>query len=74
MSEKRFRIGLDDVYFNCIEDFVFDTEVDCMIDNAEVLDLLNEQQEQLDLYKEAILTMLGVLADKGIIFSGVKDE
>ena len=37
-------------------------------------ELLNEQQEQLDLYKEAILTMLGLLADKGIIFSGVKDE
>ena len=41
---------------------------------SEVVDLLNEQQEQLDLYKEAILTMLGLLADKGIIFSGVKDE
>ena len=41
---------------------------------SEVVGLLNEQQEQLDLYKEAILTMLGLLADKGIIFSGVKDE
>ena len=41
---------------------------------SEVVDLLNEQQEQLDLYKEAILTMLGLLADKGIILSGVKDE
>ena len=36
--------------------------------------MLNAQQEQLDLYKEAILTMLGLLADKGIIFSGDKDE
>ena len=45
-----------------------------MLTIFKVVDLLNEQQEQLDLYKEAILTMLGVLADKGIIFSGVKDE
>ena len=53
MSEKRFRVGLDDVYFNCIEDFVFDTEVDCMIDNAEVVDLLNTlHQENQELKKK----------------------
>ena len=70
MSEKRFRVmNNDSKQLYCIESV--DGE---MFSNQEVVELLNEQQEQLNLYKEAILTMLGLLADKGIIFSGVKDE
>lgn len=53
---------------------LFLVDEDCEIKLRIIVDLLNEQQEQLDVYKEAILTMLGLLADKGIIFSGVKDE
>ena len=37
----------------------------------------NEQEKQVDnedVYKEAILTMLGILAENGLYFSGVKDE
>lgn len=67
MSDKRFVYGETDL-FEWVED---NGE---MISTKECVDKLNEQQEQLDLYKEAILTMLGLLADKGIIFSGVKDE
>ena len=63
MSEKRFTMKGSTI----LEDGEEITTWDCC-------DVLNEQQEQLDLYKEAILTMLGLLADKGIIFSGVKDE
>lgn len=36
--------------------------------------LLNNQQDELDIYKEVILTMVGLLAEKGLIFAGVKDE
>ena len=53
---------------------LFLVDEDCERKLEIIVDLLNEKQEQLDLYKEAILTMLGLLADKGIIFSGVKDE
>ena len=79
MSEKRFVIDEKTNY----KDYpiILDTNTgdwwviqDTMMGTGKLLDLLNEQQEQLDLYKEAILTMLGLLADKGIIFSGVKDE
>ena len=65
MSEKRFKLdsGLYEIY-----------DYDKLMTLKEVVDLLNGQQEQLDVYKEAILTMLGLLADKGIIFSGVKNE
>ena len=76
MSEKRFklikplgtRLGLKDIF---IKDIVEDKYYN---EKEQVVDLLNGQQEQLDVYKEAILTMLGLLADKGIIFSGVKNE
>ena len=74
MSEKRFTLfGLDN---ETIKD---DVTKECYwvneyVQRKKLVDLLNEQQEQLDVYKEAILTMLGLLADKGIIFSGVKDE
>ena len=74
MSEKRFVLfGLDN---ETIKD---DVTKECYwvneyVQRKKLVDLLNEQQEQLDVYKEAILTMLGLLADKGIIFSGVKDE
>ena len=75
MSEKRFELvsvcgdfGIIDTITD--EVWFFETYESVV----KVGDLLNEQQEQLDLYKEAILTMLGLLADKGIIFSGVKDE
>ena len=83
MSENRFVAEQVDVVNEDeteVWDIVFDTENTYAFmvrdtDTASGLcDLLNEQQEQLDLYKEAILTMLGLLADKGIIFSGVKDE
>lgn len=37
-------------------------------------ELLNNQQDELDIYKEVILTMVGLLAEKGLIFAGVKDE
>ena len=65
MTEKRFKLdsGLYEIY-----------DYDKLMTLKEVVELLNGQQEQLDVYKEAILTMLGLLADKGIIFSGVKDE
>jgi len=67
MSEKRFTLNL----MKKPSEIEMDGK---MISKYDVVRLLNEQQEQLDLYKEAILTMLGLLADKGIIFSGVKDE
>lgn len=67
MSEQRFELHKE-------EYFVFDEETEDYLDLEDCCEKLNEQQEQLDLYKEAILTMLGLLADKGIIFSGVKDE
>ena len=76
MSEKRFKVN----YENFTENEYLPCGLIDMGENShiykieDVCDLLNEQQEQLDLYKEAILTMLGLLADKGIIFSGVKDE
>lgn len=76
MNEKRFKVNY--------EKFTENEYLPCgLIDMGEnshiykiedVCDLLNKQQEQLDVYNEAILTMLGLLADKGIIFSGVKDE
>ena len=66
MSEKRFK--LNDKGSFILEDG------EPLKPLGKVVDLLNEPQEQLDLYKEAILTMLGLLADKGIILSGVKDE
>jgi len=68
MSEKRFTF-----YYERGNEVVFEDNGK-RISDKQLVDLLNEQQEQLDLYKEAILTMLGLLADKGIIFSGVKDE
>ena len=72
MNEKRFTVRRDEKGAILIPNSILkDGEI---IDEKETVDLLNEQQEQLDLYKEAILTMLGLLADKGIIFSGVKDE
>ena len=71
MSEERFSVRLRRECDGVVYSF-FDG--DKLIDVDMIVDLLNEQQEQLDLYKEAILTMLGLLADKGIIFSGVKDE
>ena len=40
-------------------------------------DLLEENRElrnNEDVYKEVILTMLGILAENGLYFSGVKDE
>ena len=70
MSEKRFKLSK---YVTPSSVSNFCDENGRML-NKEVVKVLNEQQEQLDLYKEAILTMLGLLADKGIIFSGVKDE
>ena len=69
MSEKRFEFYSDEYLVG-----VLDTVTGKTFNSFEIVDKLNEQQEQLDLYKEAILTMLGLLADKGIIFSGVKDE
>lgn len=74
MSEKRFTYFKVPIGFGkqAIKDNANDEVFDFTLSN--VLDRLNEQQEQLDLYKEAILTMLGSLADKRIIFSGVKDE
>lgn len=69
MSEKRFEFYSDEDLIG-----VLDTVTGRTFNSFEIVDVLNEQQEQLDLYKEAILTMLGLLADKGIIFSGVKDE
>ena len=54
MSEKRFRAMSNDVkQLYCIESV--DGE---MFSMQEIVDLLNEQQEQLDLYKEAILMMM----------------
>lgn len=69
MSEKQFTTK----NIICSNYCVFDNN-DKAYGNDELVILLNEQQEQLDLYKEAILTMLGLLAEKGIILSGVKDE
>ena len=69
MSEKRFEFYSDEYLVG-----VLDTVTGKTFNSLGIVDKLNEQQEQLDLYKEAILTMLGLLADKGIIFSGVKDE
>lgn len=69
MNEKRFEFYSDDMVIG-----VLDTVTGRTFNSFEIVDCLNEQQEQLDLYKEAILTMLGLLSDKGIIFSGVKDE
>lgn len=40
----------------------------------EVCKKLNEQQATIDTYKEAVLTLVGILAENGIIVSGVKDE
>ena len=81
MSEKRFKIYQDSIRkFESNRIYGVKSDTVCLepymtFKEAEkCCDLLNEQQEQLDLYKEAILTMLGLLADKGIIFSGVKDE
>lgn len=71
MSEKRFSETERNCYYTSL---VFDNQTQEKLGTTKSVDLLNEQQEQLDLYKEAILTMLGLLADKGIIFSGVKDE
>ena len=75
MSEKRFELvsvcGDFGIIDTITDDVWFFETYESVV---KVGDLLNEQQEQLDLYKEAILTMLGLLADKGIIFSGVKDE
>lgn len=68
MGEKRFIFATNEKWF------LFDNETEDYMDMEDCKDKLNEQQEQLDLYKEAILTMLGLLADKGILFSGVKDE
>lgn len=74
MSEKRFK-KMDTIIDPFpIWDTVEEKGYNCTDTLDLLVDLLNEQQEQLDLYKEAILTMLGLLADKGIIFSGVKDE
>ena len=75
MSEKRFDYDLLwNNYYQIIELDDGDTDYLRRLSPTEIIKMLNEQQEQLDLYKEAILTMLGLLADKGIIFSGVKDE
>ena len=75
MSEKRFKLqhinDLTDQEYMRLKKITDNGE---LITLGEVVGLLNEQQEQLDVYKEAILTMLRLLADKGIIFSGVKDE
>ena len=78
MSEQRFKSNCSETWKSILEykengeleeySFEDDEQIE------ELVGVLNEQQEQLDLYKEAILTMLGLLADKGIIFSGVKDE
>ena len=35
---------------------------------------VNEQQATIDTYNEAVLTLVGILAENGIIVSGVKDE
>ena len=71
MSEKRFRANFDvSIYDSEKEEYISVSDRGL----EEIAKRMNEQQEQLDLYKEAILTMLGLLADKGIIFSGVKDE
>ena len=71
MNEKRFRANFDvSIYDSETEEYISASENGL----KEIAKRMNEQQEQLDLYKEAILTMLGLLADKGIIFSGVKDE
>ena len=76
MSDERFVVGSNEIG----EIIVTDVETGNVYRYGDIsrffglIRLLNEQQEQLDLYKEAILTMLGLLADKGIIFSGVKDE
>lgn len=75
MNDKRFELvsvcGDFGIIDTITDDVWFFETYEAVV---KVVDLLNEQQEQLDLYKEAILTMLGLLADKGIIFSGVKDE
>lgn len=74
MSEKRFTLEQwteESLYYS---DGEYSAHMSIGFICEKVEKKLNEQQEQLDLYKEAILTMLGLLADKGIIFSGVKDE
>ena len=73
LSEKRFTVESTMVR-ECILDNKTGEQLDTFDYTERLCELLNEQQEQLDLYKEAILTMLGLLADKGIILSGVKDE
>lgn len=73
LTEKQFTLMLPNAIINdtIVRKSYYLSEKE---DVEELVGVLNEQQEQLDLYKEAILTMLGLLADKGIIFSGVKDE
>ena len=60
----------------CVTDTVHTVsfEVKDEIVALRLCELLNNQQDELDIYKEVILTMVGLLAEKGLIFAGVKDE
>lgn len=70
MSEKRFQKT------RIVEKWggIYDSETDKVLDVNDVEHKLNEQQATIDAYKEAVLTLVGILAENGIIVSGVKDE
>ena len=57
MSEKRFRTNFDvSIYDSETEEYISVSDRGL----EEIAKRMNEQQEQLDVYKEAILTMLGL--------------
>ena len=60
----------------CVTDTVHTVsfEVKDEIVALRLCELLNNQQDELDIYKEVILTMVGLLVEKGLIFAGVNDE
>ena len=71
MSEQRFRANFDvSIYDAEKEEYISVSERGL----EEIAKRMNEQQSTIDTYKEAVLTLVGILAENGIIVSGVKDE
>ena len=79
MSEQRFTtIYLGNPYECVIKDHFEDKSYGTISGEEKAIKglcgLLNTQQATIDTYKEAVLTLVGILAENGIIVSGVKDE